>query len=734
MAREIEYAPMKTGFKVEDVRLRMDQTFLRKPTVKAADQVIDMSPEQELEFMKCSMDALYFAKNYYKITSLDRGFILFDMFKYQEELFEAFQENRFNISLQARQSGKCVKYDTKITIKNKETGEIINTNISEFHFVINDGKRIFLTDSDNQGASLSGSTNRKFLRSNEVNDWQIKTDKGFVDIKSTHITKKYAMWYLELESGKELQCADDHIVFKAGKDHIEKYVKNLEKGMRIHTADGIETVKRVVNMGYEEEMFDLQVDSDDARYYTNDILSHNTTVVACFLLWYAMFHSDKEIAVLANKEKQSKEILERVQKAYLDMPFFLQQGARKFGSTEIAFENGSKIFAYATSPDAIRGRSIALLYLDEVAFIENDMEFWESSFPAIAQSKSSKVIMTSTPKGERGLFHFIWVHAEEDENGVSNGFKRTLVTWKDVPLYVDDPEWEPATRARLGDTRFKQEFECLWGKSKITLQTPNGRHDFRINMEEAHKLMVDDRHVVYMHTSKTTGKSYVGISKRGFDRRWEEHCRLPCKGSAFNNAIEKHGSDDFYHEVLFVSEDGNYDKLSEMERHFIKEYSTLAPNGYNMTDGGGGTNGFRFSDTQKERMSESAKKRGVCTAGYNHTEEQKRAWSESRKGVKRSYNLSLSDEDVKQILNDYYFVTPWVDGVGERMKSGQIRTYFSAFAHKYAEIFNVHTNSIKQILKGRQRAIVYREFEGLQGIDPYGISPVRGSSEGIPRV
>lgn len=286
--KRIDYAPLKTGFKIEDVKLRMDETFLRKPTVRAARVEIDMTEEQEDEWIKCSMDALYFAKNYYKITTIDKGFILFDMFDYQEQLFRDFQDNRFNVVTQARQSGK-------------------------------------------------------------------------------------------------------------------------------------------------------------------------TTVVAAFLLWYALFHGDKEIAVLANKEKQAIEILDRIRKAYQDLPFFLQQGAEKFGSTLVEFENGSKIFAYATSSDSIRGRSVALLYIDEVAFIENDFEFWESTFPVIASAQTSKCILTSTPKGQRGLFYDIVTKANP-EHPAYNSFHLTEVPWWRVPPYRDEQGWEEKQRARLGDARFDQEF------------------------------------------------------------------------------------------------------------------------------------------------------------------------------------------------------------------------------------------------------------------------------------
>lgn len=314
---------------------------------------------------------------------------------------------------------------------------------------------------------LSQKVDRKFIESTNVEDYEIWTDSGWEDIKSSHKTVEYEEWKLVTEEGEELHAADDHIVFLESGEQI--FVKNLRIGDKIITERGLSTVKEIGATGRSLNMFDLQVDSEEHRYYTNGILSHNTTVVGAFLTWFILFNDHKEVFVLANKEKQALEILTRIRKAILDLPFFLMRGVVKFGVGEVEFDNGSKAVAYATSSDSIRGRSAALLYIDEVAFIENDMEFWESTYPAIAQSETSRVIMTSTPKGQRGLLYKTWKEAEPDENGKSNGFHRIMVKWNDVPPYCKDPDWKDNQIKRLGEPRFKQEFECNFRGSVGTL-------------------------------------------------------------------------------------------------------------------------------------------------------------------------------------------------------------------------------------------------------------------------
>lgn len=445
--RDVEYAPLKTGFKTEDVRLRMDQTFMRKPSVRAPRVELMLTDEQESEFVECAMDAHYFAANYYKITTIDKGFILFDMHDYQKQLFHDFQDYRFNVVVQARQSGKCVKGDTLVTVYDTLSQEELILTIGELHSRFEDV---------NHAVPLNTIGNHdKFVDSRFGKRYFVQSDSGWVPVIAAHKTKKYAEFVIVTVTGRRINVADEHMFFTPEMKEI--FAKDLNAGSYIMTSEGPEEIREIWQTGEMHHMYDLQVKSSDQRYYTNGFLSHNTTVVAAFLLWYAMFHSDKEIAVLANKEKQAIEILDRIRKAYQDLPFFLQQGCEKFGSTLIEFENGSKIYAYATSSDSIRGRSVSLLYVDEVAFIENDFEFWESTFPAIASADTSRCILTSTPKGQRGLFYDIVTKANP-EHPQYNDFKLTEVPWYRVPTYTKDPNWESKQRAKLGDARFDQEF------------------------------------------------------------------------------------------------------------------------------------------------------------------------------------------------------------------------------------------------------------------------------------
>ena len=127
-----------------------------------------------------------------------------------------------------------------------------------------------------------------------------------------------------------------------------------------------------------------------------------------YLLWYAIFHPEKTIAVLANKGATAREMLQRVTLALEHLPFFLQPGCRALNKGSIEFSNNSRIVAAATSGSSIRGMSVNLLFLDEFAFVERASEFYTSTYPVISSGRDTKVIITSTANGIGNTFHKIW--------------------------------------------------------------------------------------------------------------------------------------------------------------------------------------------------------------------------------------------------------------------------------------------------------------------------------------
>jgi len=171
-----------------------------------------------------------------------------------------------------------------------------------------------------------------------------------------------------------------------------------------------------------------------------------------YLLWYAIFHPEKTIAVLANKGATAREMLQRVTLALENLPFFLQPGCKALNKGSIEFSNNSRIIAAATSGSSIRGMSVNLLFLDEFAFVERANEFYTSTYPVVSAGKDTKVIITSTANGIGNTYHKIWEGAVQ---GI-NEYKPFEVNWWDVP--GRDEKWKEQTISNTSQLQFDQEF------------------------------------------------------------------------------------------------------------------------------------------------------------------------------------------------------------------------------------------------------------------------------------
>ena len=259
------------------------ESYLGNPNVKRDGVIQEWEKDTVKEYAKCMNDPIYFAETYCKVISLDKGLVPFELYPYQRKMFKQFQENRFNVVLACRQSGKSIS-----------------------------------------------------------------------------------------------ACA--------------------------------------------------------------------------YLLWFALFNSEKTVAILANKGAVAREMLSRVTLMLENIPFFLQPASKAVNKGSLEFSNNSRIIASATSGSSIRGLSVNLLYLDEFAFVERANEFYTSTYPVVSSGEDTKIIVTSTANGIGNTFYKIWEGATQ---GV-NEFASFRVDWWDVP--GRDEKWKEQTVNNTSQLQFDQEF------------------------------------------------------------------------------------------------------------------------------------------------------------------------------------------------------------------------------------------------------------------------------------
>tara|TARA_R110000803_G_scaffold56125_1_gene113303 strand:- start:1329 stop:2960 length:1632 start_codon:yes stop_codon:yes gene_type:complete len=195
--------------------------------------------------------------------------------------------------------------------------------------------------------------------------------------------------------------------------------------------------------------------------------SGKSTTTISYLLHYALFNPNSNIALLANKSSTARDILGRLQLAYENLPKWMQQGVINWNKGNIELENKSTIVAAATSSSAIRGGSYNIIFLDEFAFVPTNIaeSFFSSVYPTISAGSKTKMIIVSTPYG-MNQFYKLWTDAENKRND----YIPIEVHWSEVP--GRDEAWKEQTIRNTSEEQFQQEFECEFLGSTNTLINP----------------------------------------------------------------------------------------------------------------------------------------------------------------------------------------------------------------------------------------------------------------------
>jgi len=247
------------------------------------------------------------------------------------------------------------------------------------------------------------------------------------------------------------KCASDPLYF------MEKYIRivSLDKGLV--PFEMYDFQKKIVQTIHDNRFTICKLPRQSGK---------STTTIS-YLLHYALFNPNSNIAILANKSSTARDILGRLQLAYENLPKWLQQGVINWNKGSIELENKSQIVAAATSSSAIRGGSFNIIFLDEFAFVPVNIAemFFSSVYPTISSGQKTKMIIVSTPYG-MNHYYKLWTDAE---NG-KNDYVPIEVHWSEVP--GRDEKWKEETIRNTSKEQFQQEFECDFLGSVDTLISP----------------------------------------------------------------------------------------------------------------------------------------------------------------------------------------------------------------------------------------------------------------------
>ena len=271
---------------------------------------------------------------------------------------------------------------------------------------------------------------------------------GNPNLKKSNVQQRFT----KKQVAEYLKCAEDPIYF------IRKYIKivSLDEGIV------------PFNMYHFQEEMVTKFHENRFNIAKLPRQSGKSTIVTAYLLWYVLFNANVNVAILANKAPTAREMLQRLQLSYENLPKWLQQGIVGWNKGSLELENGSKILASATSSSAVRGMSFNIIFLDEFAFVPNHIadQFFSSVYPTISSGKTTKVIIISTPHG-MNMFYKLWHDAERG----ANNYKATEAHWSEIP--GRDAAWKQQTIENTSEAQFRVEFECEFLGSVDTLISPS---------------------------------------------------------------------------------------------------------------------------------------------------------------------------------------------------------------------------------------------------------------------
>jgi hypothetical protein len=229
-------------------------------------------------------------------------------------------------------------------------------------------------------------------------------------------------------------------------------------------------------------LFDYQHDMIQIYHGYKDVVSMcsrqlgKSTTAAAYILWFAIFQEDQNVLIASNVFKAATEIMDRIRFSYENLPDWLRPGVVVYNVQKIVFENRSKVESTTTTSNSGRGKSISLLFCDELSAVNSRIaeEFWTAISPTLATG--GKCIICSTPSSDEDTFAQIWYAANKtlDEYGNErpdgigvNGFKAFKATWDQHP--DRDQTWADKEKAKMGYEKFAREYELQFITADSTL-------------------------------------------------------------------------------------------------------------------------------------------------------------------------------------------------------------------------------------------------------------------------
>jgi hypothetical protein len=259
---------------------------------------------------------------------------------------------------------------------------------------------------------------------------------------------------------------------------------------------------------YQNEFIDtILPDENESIVSLQGRQSGKSISTGIYLAHSFTFMKDRNIGIVANKGGMAREFLANTKNILIELPIWLQVGIKTWNKSFIEAENDMRILTDVPSSDAFRGFTIAILVVDETAFIRQSVwdEFSDSIFPSQSGLAWKKNILLSTSNGMNHFYQIV-----KGAKAGTNGYVLYEVDWKDVPRYDSKMNLKPPEQfmteiiAKHGLIYFNQNYGNEFMGSSHTLVSADKLKEFEHS--EYHEVR-DGKLKIYHYPEK--GHQYI---------------------------------------------------------------------------------------------------------------------------------------------------------------------------------------------------------------------------------
>ena len=254
-----------------------------------------------------------------------------------------------------------------------------------------------------------------------------------------------------LRSAKEdielLEC--QRVEIEKCKDDVEYFLCNY---CYIHTKDNGHQL-----FPLRPRQAQLLHELDGNRFIKGDWYRQSgfTTTCLAYFMWKMIFADTPLLILYMNtKNDRCKEEMAKFRDMYINLPYWLQPGVRKWCDTDIELRNRCRILSMPVTEGNGRALSPNYLMIDDFGYLSDRfaMHCAQTFFPTVMSTKSIHLITGSSHKfGNQTPFNLMfWKNNEKD-------FYITENRW-DTDIQ-HDAEWAAAERTKIGEFRFERWYE-----------------------------------------------------------------------------------------------------------------------------------------------------------------------------------------------------------------------------------------------------------------------------------